>query len=122
MRTELLGFRPRVQALTFRRRWGFPPPPPWSDWVGYEVLLEEIERLGLDRIEGDVLEIGAFLGGIASFATNRVIATQVWTVRIFDPISLGVAISLIAALGGVACFHPAFRATRVDPAVTLRQE
>jgi putative ABC transport system permease protein len=69
-----------------------------------------------------LIAIGASLGGIASFATNRVIATQVWTVRMFDPISLGVAICLIAILGGVACFHPAFRATRVHPAVTLRQE
>jgi putative ABC transport system permease protein len=69
-----------------------------------------------------LIAIGAFLGGIASFATNRVIAAQVWTVRMFDPISLGVAVGLIAVLGGAACFHPAFRATRVDPAVTLRQE
>ncbi len=47
--------RARARALRFRRRWGFAPPPPWSDWVGYEVLLEEIERFGLDRVDGDVL-------------------------------------------------------------------
>jgi ABC-type lipoprotein release transport system permease subunit len=40
----------------------------------------------------------------------------------FDPISLGVAVGLIAVLGAAACFHPAFRATRVDPAPTVRQE
>ena len=40
----------------------------------------------------------------------------------FDPIALGAAVALIAILGGVACFHPAFRATRVDPAVSLRDE
>jgi ABC-type antimicrobial peptide transport system permease subunit len=65
---------------------------------------------------------GVLLGGVSSVATNRIIATQVWTVRMFDPIALGAAVALIAILGGAACFHPAFRATRVDPAVSLRDE
>src|SRR2546421_12701173 len=65
-RSDFAGLRQRHRALGFRRRWGFAPPPAWSDWVGYEVLLEEIERSGLDRLDGDVLEIGAFLGGGAA--------------------------------------------------------
>jgi putative ABC transport system permease protein len=69
-----------------------------------------------------LIAFGAVLGGGASVGTNRIIATQVWTVRPFDPIALGAAIALIAILGGAACFHPAFRATRVDPAVFLREE
>jgi hypothetical protein len=35
---------------------GIRSPPPWSDWVGYEVLLEEIERHRLDRVDGDVFD------------------------------------------------------------------
>jgi ABC-type antimicrobial peptide transport system permease subunit len=62
------------------------------------------------------------LGGGASVATNRIIAARVWTVRDFDPIALGAAVALIVILGGAACFHPAFRATRVDPSVSLREE
>jgi putative ABC transport system permease protein len=69
-----------------------------------------------------LIGVGALLGAAASVATNRIIATQVWSVRMFDPIALGVAVALIAILGGAACFHPAFRATRVDPAVSLREE
>jgi putative ABC transport system permease protein len=69
-----------------------------------------------------LIGFGVLLGGVVSVATNRIIATQVWTVRTFDPIALGAPVALIAILGGVACFHPAFRATRVDPAVSLRDE
>ena len=69
-----------------------------------------------------LIGVGALLGGAVSVATNRIIATQVWTVRAFDPIALGAAVALIAILGGAACFHPAFRATRVDPAVSLRED
>jgi hypothetical protein len=69
-----------------------------------------------------LIGFGALLGGAASVATNRVIATHVWTVRVFDPIALGAAVALITILGGAACFHPAFRATRVDPAVSLRDD
>jgi putative ABC transport system permease protein len=69
-----------------------------------------------------LIGFGMLLGGAASVATNRVIATHVWTVRIFDPITLCAAVALITILGGAACFHPAFRATRVDPAVSLRDD
>ena len=69
-----------------------------------------------------LIGIGALLGAVASVATNRLIANQVWEVRMFDPVALGCAVALIAILGGAACFHPAFRATRVDPAIALRQE
>jgi hypothetical protein len=57
------AFKERMRTARFRRRWGFEPPPPWSDWVGYEGLLDEIERHRLDAVDGDVLEIGPLLGG-----------------------------------------------------------
>lgn len=78
-----------LQRLRFRLRWGFDPPPPWSDWVGYEALLEEIERHGLDRIEGDVLEIGALLGGgtakLCGWFAGRAPSKRVIAVDVFDP-------------------------------------
>src|SRR4051794_15221280 len=79
----------RAGAARFRRRWGFDPPPPWADWVGYEVLLEELDRGGVAHMEGDVLEIGALLGGGTAklcgwFAVNAP-AKRVVAVDIFDP-------------------------------------
>jgi len=65
---------------------------------------------------------GVILGGLTSLATNRVISHQVWSVAAFDPLTLVGAISVIALLGGAACFLPALRATRVHPASALRHE
>jgi len=57
--------------------------------VGYEVLLEEIERSGLDRLDGDVLEIGAFLGGgtakLCGWFARRSPHKRVIVVDVFDP-------------------------------------
>ncbi|HKP89677.1 MAG TPA: class I SAM-dependent methyltransferase [Thermoleophilaceae bacterium] len=84
---DLLGRRDDAQR--FERRWGFAPPPEWSDRVGYEVLLEEIERHRLDRIEGDVLEIGALLGGgtakLCGWFARSAPAKRVIAVDVFDP-------------------------------------
>jgi hypothetical protein len=81
--------RERMRAGRFRRRWGFAPPPPWSDWVGYEVLLEEIERHGLERVEGDVLEIGSLLGGgtakLCGWFASHSAGKRVIAVDVFDP-------------------------------------
>jgi hypothetical protein len=79
----------RLRARSFRRRWGFEPPPPWSDWVGYDTLLAEIERNGLARVEGDVLEIGSFLGGgtakLCGWLARHSPDKRVITVDVFDP-------------------------------------
>ena len=81
--------RARMRSARFRRRWGFDPPPPWSDWVGYEVLLEDIERHGIDRVDGDALEIGALLGGgttkLCRWFARRAPAKRVIAVDVFDP-------------------------------------
>jgi hypothetical protein len=88
-RPAIADLRERRRALQFRRRWGFAPPPAWSDWVGYEALLEEVEHFGLDRLEGDVLEIGAFLGGgtakLCGWFGLRAAPKRVITVDVFDP-------------------------------------
>jgi ABC-type antimicrobial peptide transport system permease subunit len=39
-----------------------------------------------------------------------------------DPATYALALSLMAAIGAVACYVPARRALRIDPAVALRDE
>jgi SAM-dependent methyltransferase len=71
--------------------------PPLTDLAGYDALVERIEREGLDRIPGDFLEIGCFLGGgtaklakIAAAAGKRV-----FVIDLFDP-----SFDITANLGG----------------------
>jgi hypothetical protein len=75
--------------VRYRRRWGFDPPPPWSDWVGYERLLDEIASRGIHRVQGDVLEIGALLGGgtvkLCRWFARNAAEKRVITVDVFDP-------------------------------------
>lgn len=81
--------RQRARAAGFRREWGFDPPPPWSDWVGYELLLGEMDRNGIERVDGDVLEIGVLLGGgtakLCGWCEHRAPAKRVIAVDVFDP-------------------------------------
>ena len=78
-----------LAAKRFRRRWGFVPPPVWSDRVGYEILLEELEHHEIASLPGDLLEIGALLGGgtakLCGWAERNCPAKHVITVDIFDP-------------------------------------
>jgi hypothetical protein len=81
--------RERLSVARFKRRWGFEPPPPWSDWVGYEILLEEFERHSIAQVDGDVLEIGALLGGgtakLCGWLALHAPAKRVITIDVFDP-------------------------------------
>jgi SAM-dependent methyltransferase len=83
------ALRERLRVARFKRRWGFEPPPRWSDWVGYEILLEEIERHGIARLDGDALEIGALLGGgtnkLCRWFELHAAGKRVISVDVFDP-------------------------------------
>jgi hypothetical protein len=58
-----------------------------NDFVGYEVLIDFMRKRGLQKLEGDIIEIGAFLGGgtvkLARFA--RRYGKKIYAVDIFDP-------------------------------------
>jgi len=71
---------------------------------------------------GLLLLIGLGLGLIGSLAAARLLETQIWNVKPFDPVTFG-AVSLILLIAGIqACLWPAMRASRVDPLSALRQE
>jgi len=58
-----------------------------NDFVGYEVLVDFMRKRKLHRLEGDIIEIGAFMGGgtakLARFV--RKYDKRVYAVDIFDP-------------------------------------
>jgi predicted permease len=71
--------------------------------------------------EGGVLvAIGLVLGVAGAFFAARVIQGLLFGVAPHDPITfVGVAV-IMAAIGIVACWIPALRASRIDPAISMR--
>jgi putative ABC transport system permease protein len=65
---------------------------------------------------------GTLLGVLLSYATSRLLASQISGVSVRDPLTLAVVAATIAIAGLWACYLPARRATRVDPLVALRYE
>ncbi|MFL5495908.1 MAG: ABC transporter permease [Gemmatimonadales bacterium] len=62
------------------------------------------------------------LGLGASFLTSRLIAGLLYGVRPADPLTFGGIAALLGLVALCACYLPARRATRVDPASALRSE
>jgi ABC-type antimicrobial peptide transport system permease subunit len=63
------------------------------------------------------------LAGLAlSFLALRVLRSELFGVRDYDPLTLTIVPLVIAVIAVAASFLPTLRVTRIDPAVTLRME
>ncbi len=76
-----------------------------------------VMRRGMALIGG-----GIGLGLIGSLFAVRLVESHVWGVREFDWISFSGTSFLLLAVGLLACYLPARRASKVDPVVALRYE
>jgi putative ABC transport system permease protein len=74
------------------------------------------------RMGATLVGAGIVLGIIASLAVARIIATQLWGISAYDPITLTSVATLLLVTGIAACWIPARRASHVDPLVALRYE
>jgi predicted O-methyltransferase YrrM len=63
------------------------PEDDTDDFAGYEVLIDFVERLALCKLEGDIIEIGAYMGrGTAKLAKlARIYGKKVYAIDVFDP-------------------------------------
>jgi putative ABC transport system permease protein len=66
--------------------------------------------------------IGLVLGTLGSLALSSLLDMVLSEVSARDPLTLGGVGVVLLAVGVLACWAPALRATRVDPAVALRAE
>ena len=71
--------------------------------------------------EGSVLlAVGLVLGVIGAYLTARVIQGLLFGVAPYDPTTFGAVAAMMAVIGLGACWIPALRAARIDPAITMR--
>lgn len=67
-----------------------------------------------------LLAIGLALGIFGSFLFARVTRGLLFGVEPYDPVTLLTVALVMGAIGIVACWLPAIRAARIDPAITMR--
>lgn len=90
-------------------------------------------RMALGARPADVLQLvvgqgmrlalsGIVIGVIAALAVTRLMATLLFSVRPYDPLTFVVVSLILASVAFVAGWLPARRAARIDPLVALRQD
>lgn len=78
-----------VYTVRFAREFGFFPPPPGTDLIGYETILRFMRTHRVLELQGDVVEIGCFLGGgtykLSRFMERYAGWKKLYVIDIFDP-------------------------------------
>jgi predicted permease len=69
-----------------------------------------------------VTAIGVALGIGGALALTRVLEASLYGVKATDPITFYAVPALILLVSAAACLAPAWKATRIDPAIALRYE
>ena len=66
--------------------------------------------------------MGAAAGVVLTLLLSRILASQVWGVSWYDPVTLGVVLLLLTFVGFLAAYVPSVRASRVAPLICLRDD
>lgn len=76
------------RVAKFLASYKFLPPPDGTDMAGYEALITFFEAHKLLEVDGDIVEIGAFLGGgtykLAKYLERKGSSKRVYAVDVFD--------------------------------------
>ena len=105
-----------VLAYTVRRR---------VREIGIRMALGASHSDVLKLVVGDGMKpilLGLAMGLAAALALGRVVSSMIYGVRATDPLTYTAVAVLLLAVGLLAIAFPAYRATRVEPVRTLREE
>jgi ABC-type lipoprotein release transport system permease subunit len=79
--------------------------------------------VGLVLRQGTALAlVGIVAGGAASAGLNRLLASQLFGVSPFDPLTFAGMVAVLMLTAFAASFIPAYAASRIDPLTALRYE
>jgi ABC-type antimicrobial peptide transport system permease subunit len=78
-----------------------------------------VVRLVLSRVSL-LVGAGVLVGAGLSLWASRFVATLLYGLQPGDPVTFASAIVVLAGVGALAGWIPAFRASRIDPAQVLR--
>jgi predicted permease len=93
--------------------------------IGIRVALGATRRSVLQMVIGLGLQLttaGLAVGLVIALSAGRLIASLLFGVSTYDPITIAGVIGVISSVALVACYLPGHAATRVDPIVALRDE
>jgi putative ABC transport system permease protein len=93
--------------------------------LGVRVALGATRRSVLSLVlrQGGILAgIGALLGLVGALVLTRLIAAQLYDIGATDPVTFFGVTALLLAVATAATLIPAWRATRIDPVIALREE
>ena len=69
-----------------------------------------------------LLAAGLVLGVLGSLVATRLLSALLYGVTPSDPVTVSIVASIMALVGTLACWLPAARAAKVEPAIALRAE
>jgi predicted permease len=93
--------------------------------IGVRIALGAQARDVLGLVLGQGLRLvlgGVAIGAVAAVALRSFVASQLYGVTASDPLTFVAAATVLGLVAFAACWLPARRAARVDPAVSLRYE
>jgi ABC-type antimicrobial peptide transport system permease subunit len=93
--------------------------------IGVRMALGATQATVLGQVlrQGGVLAaLGLAIGLAGALALNRLIAALLFGVQPSDPSTIAAVTAAIVLVAGAACAVPAWRASRVEPIVVLREE
>ena len=68
-----------------------------------------------------LLAIGVLIGAVGSIWASRFVAALLYGLEPYDPVTLVSSAAVLVAVGALAGWLPAYRASRIDPAEVLRE-